>query len=86
MRKEALCEPEIERHLWKMGQPGSHMLKHENHIEAGVMSKVQTNATGFPRRQKLPLVGGTEEDLTEKWIFILTEECGAEGPSRQRAV
>lgn len=50
------------------------MLKHENHIKAGAMSKVQTNATGFPRRQRLPLVGGTEEDLTEKWIFILTVE------------
>lgn len=62
------------------------MLRHGNRVEAGAVSKVQAGALGFPGKRRLPLVGGTEEDLTKEWIFILTEDGGAEGPSRQRAV
>lgn len=74
------------RHLWKVGQPESHMLRHDNHGKAGVVSKVQTGALGLPKKPRLLLVGGPEEDLTGEWLFTLTEDGGAEGPSRQRAL
>lgn len=62
------------------------MLRHDNHGKAGAVSKVRRGALGLPRKPRLPLVGGPEEDLTQEWLFTLTEDGGAEGPSRQRAV
>lgn len=89
MRKGTLCEPEIERHLWKGGHLGSHLLTHGDHTKVGVISKVRLMLWGLQARGdslwlEAPRRPGKGMGLS--WNFILTEEGGAEGTSGKRTV